>query len=86
MGGVALGLGLPTVAVAAPDPETAYIFNSLSFLMHGFLVMFMAAGFCMLEAGLVRSKNVTVQVTKNIGPVCSCGADLLAGGLQFDVS
>ena len=34
--------------------------------MGGFLVFWMAAGFAMLEAGLVRSKNVTVQLTKNI--------------------
>lgn len=57
----------PSVVYADLDPETAYIFNSLSFLMHGFIVMLMAAGFCMLEAGLVRAKNSTVQCTKNIG-------------------
>ena len=34
--------------------------------MAGFLVMFMACGFCMLEAGLVRSKNTTMQLTKNV--------------------
>ena len=53
-------------ASAAVDPETAFIFNTLSFLMHGFLVMWMAAGFCMLEVGLVRSKNATMQCAKNI--------------------
>jgi Amt family ammonium transporter len=36
------------------------------FLVAGFLVFWMAAGFAMLEAGLVRSKNVTMQLTKNI--------------------
>ena len=35
-------------ANAAVDAEVAYIFNSFSFLVHGFLVMLMAAGFCML--------------------------------------
>ena len=59
-------LVLPSVALAATDAETAYIFNSFSFLIHGFMVALMAAGFCMLEAGLVRSKNATVQSTKNI--------------------
>ena len=59
--------GLSSVAVAAPDAETAYIFNSFSFLVHGFLVMLMAAGFCMLETGLVRAKNAVVQCAKNIG-------------------
>ena len=53
-------------AVAAVSPETAYIFNTLLFLIGGFLVMFMAAGFAMLEAGLVRSKNVSMQCLKNI--------------------
>ena len=43
-----------------------WILNSLLFLMGGFLVMFMAAGFCMLEVGLVRSKNVSMQCTKNV--------------------
>lgn len=47
--------------------EVAYILNTLLFLMGGFLVMWMAAGFAMLEAGLVRSKNVSMQCLKNIG-------------------
>ena len=62
-----LTVGLSSVAIAAPDAETAYIFNSFSFLVHGFLVMLMAAGFCMLETGLVRAKNAVVQCAKNIG-------------------
>ena len=53
-------------ASAAPDGETAFIFNTLSFLMHGFLVMWMAAGFAMLEGGLVRTKNTSMQMLKNI--------------------
>lgn len=57
-------------AEAAPEfasaVDTAFIFNTLLFLIGGFLVFFMAAGFAMLEAGLVRSKNVTMQLTKNI--------------------
>jgi Amt family ammonium transporter len=53
-------------AAASPSAETAYIFNTLLFLIGGFLVMFMAAGFAMLEAGLVRSKNVSMQCLKNI--------------------
>ena len=53
---------------AAPDvsKHTVFILNSLLFLIGGFLVMWMAAGFCMLEAGLVRSKNVSMQLTKNV--------------------
>nr|WP_246414005.1 ammonium transporter [Rubricella aquisinus] len=50
---------------AAADP-VPYIMTTLLFLVGGFLVFWMAAGFAMLEAGLVRSKNVTTQLTKNI--------------------
>ncbi|WP_353340383.1 ammonium transporter [Pelagimonas sp. KU-00592-HH] len=46
--------------------DSVFIFNSLLFLIGGFLVFWMAAGFAMLEAGLVRSKNVTMQLMKNI--------------------
>ena len=59
----------PLLAQDAPPPITAevgYILNTFMFLVTGFLVMFMGAGFSMLEAGLVRSKNVTMQLTKNI--------------------
>ena len=64
---------LPSLA-AAQDAltvvatDTVFILNSLLFLVGGFLVFWMAAGFSMLEAGLVRSKNVTMQLTKNISP------------------
>ena len=51
-----------------PKPgEIGYIFTTFMFLVTGFLVFWMAAGFTMLEAGLVRQKNVTMQLTKNIG-------------------
>ncbi len=55
-----------TVATGEPALHTSYILTTLLFLMGGFLVFWMAAGFAMLEAGLVRSKNVTMQLTKNI--------------------
>ena len=54
-------------AADAVGGGTAYIFNTLLFLIGGFLVMWMAAGFAMLEAGLVRSKNTSTQCLKNIG-------------------
>jgi Amt family ammonium transporter len=57
---------LSTPAAAAVSDETAFVFNSLSFLLHGFLVLWMAAGFACLEAGLVRSKSVTTILLKNI--------------------
>ena len=63
---------LPTLALAQDattpsfDEIGPYIMTTLLFCMAGFLVFFMAAGFAMLEGGLVRSKNVTMQMTKNI--------------------
>ena len=62
---------LPTLAAAEDAPtlvatDTVFILNSLLFLVGGFLVFWMAAGFAMLEAGMVRSKNVTMQLTKNV--------------------
>ena len=54
------------VEAAAVSTEVVFILNTLLFLIGGFLVFWMAAGFAMLEAGLVRSKNVTMQLTKNI--------------------
>ena len=59
-------LGMAQEAEFAPLADTTFIFNTLLFLIGGFLVFWMAAGFAMLEAGLVRSKNVTTQLTKNI--------------------
>ncbi|MCK8483366.1 ammonium transporter [Aliiroseovarius sp. S2029] len=63
---------LPGLAIAqdAANGEAAvhtqFILTSVLFLLGGVLVFWMAAGFAMLEAGLVRSKNVTMQLTKNI--------------------
>ena len=53
-------------AVAAVSDETAYVFNTFSFLVHGLLVMFMACGFAMLESGFVRAKNTSAICLKNI--------------------
>ena len=60
------GLAFAQDAGGVPAEQTSYIFTTLLFLMAGFLVFFMAAGFAMLEGGLVRSKNVAMQMTKNI--------------------
>ncbi len=46
--------------------EIGYIFTTFMFLITGFLVFWMAAGFTMLEAGLVRQKNTTMQLMKNV--------------------
>ncbi|WP_010138930.1 ammonium transporter [Oceanicola sp. S124] len=53
-------------APAAVPTDVVFILNTLLFLVAGFLVFFMACGFAMLEAGLVRSKNVAMQLTKNV--------------------
>ena len=47
--------------------ELEFALNTFYLLMSGALVMWMAAGFTMLEAGLVRSKNAAEIVTKNLG-------------------
>ncbi len=60
------GLAIAQDTPAAVPTDVVFILNSLLFLVGGFLVFFMAAGFAMLEAGLVRSKNVTMQLTKNM--------------------
>ncbi|MEM7686892.1 MAG: ammonium transporter [Pseudomonadota bacterium] len=59
----------PALAQEGPTDvpvHSVFVLNTLLFLIGGFLVMFMACGFAMLEAGLVRSKNVAMQCTKNI--------------------
>ncbi|RMH39901.1 MAG: ammonium transporter, partial [Alphaproteobacteria bacterium] len=71
---VALGAvtGMPAIAqdvtpdTTPPMEEIGYILNTFMFLVTGFLVMWMGAGFAMLEAGLVRQKNVTMQLMKNV--------------------
>ena len=70
---VATMIATAAPALAQVPDESVFIFNTLSFLMHGFLVMWMAAGFAMLEAGLVRSKNTAMQCIKNIGLYSTAG-------------
>ena len=61
-------LGRPAIAHAAGvDEETQFIFNTFAFLVWGALVMWMCAGFTMLESGAVRVKNASVICLKNIG-------------------
>ena len=54
------------MAESTVSAEVGFIFNTFLFLMCGFLVMFMACGFAMLESGMVI-KNVAVICAKNIG-------------------
>ncbi len=71
------------VDVAALQKEMQYVFNTLLFLIGGFLVMWMAAGFAMLEAGMVRSKNVSMQCTKNIALFAIAGIVYWAVGYNI---
>ena len=70
--------------------ELQYALDTFYFLICGALVMWMAAGFSMLEAGLVRSKNTTEILTKNIAlyaVACTmymiCGYSIMYGGGEF---
>ena len=58
---------MPAAAETTVSAEVGFIFNTFLFLVCGFLVMFMAAGFAMLESGMVTSKSVSVICAKNIG-------------------
>ena len=65
---LALFVAQPAVAHAADvTSETAFVLNTFAFLIWGALVMWMAAGFTMLEAGSVRTKNASMICMKNIG-------------------
>lgn len=89
-----LGLVSPAMAaevsVAPPvNPEVAFILNTLLFLFCGVLVMFMAAGFAMLEAGMVRSSSVATIILKNISlysvaglMFVICGYNLMYNGVD----
>ena len=72
------GITLSIVLIESSFAETTiseegqYIFNSLAFYIGGVLVAFMAAGFCMLESGLVTTKSVSTIAAKNIGKFAIC--------------
>ena len=62
-----LSLTESTFAETTMSEEGQYIFNTLAFYIGGVLVALMAAGFCMLESGLVTTKSVSTIAAKNIG-------------------
>ncbi len=64
---VGLLLVVNATAYGASEGEIAFTFNTFAFLLWGALVMWMCAGFTMLEAGSVRTKNASVICMKNIG-------------------
>ncbi len=63
----AVFLGQNSVDFAESAEEISFIFNTFSFLVWGALVMWMCAGFTMLESGSVRTKNASMICLKNIG-------------------
>ncbi len=82
-------LAAPGVAVAQDaagvPQESAFVFNSLLFLVGGFLVMWMAAGFTMLETGFVRTRNAAAQCLKGVGiyAISSLAFFILAYNLMY---
>ena len=67
-----MGFSASAFADSTMSAEGQYIFNSLAFYIGGVLVAFMAAGFCMLESGLVTTKSVSTIAAKNIGKFAIC--------------
>ena len=70
--------------------QLQYAMDTFYFLICGALVMWMAAGFSMLEAGLVRAKNTTEILTKNVALYAiacmmylACGYEIMYGGGFF---
>ena len=70
--------------------ELSYALDTFYFLVCGALVLWMAAGFTMLEAGLVRAKNTAEILTKNVGLYAIacimymiCGYAIMYGGDIF---
>ena len=82
LAGIALLVGSGEAQAAVPD-ESQFIFNTFSFLIWGALVMWMCAGFTMLESGSVRTKNASVICLKNIGLYSVAGLAYYAIGYNL---
>ena len=78
-----VGLLAAPVAGAAQTTETDFVLNTFSFLVWGALVMWMCAGFTMLESGSVRSKNASMICLKNIGLYSIAGLAYYAIGYNL---
>jgi Amt family ammonium transporter len=94
---VTLKLRTNLEAVVDQSLELQYALDTFYFLVCGALVMWMAAGFAMLEAGLVRSKNTAEILTKNLalfavscimymlcGYAIMYGGEYLLSGIELD--
>ncbi|CAN0592416.1 unnamed protein product, partial [Ectocarpus sp. 12 AP-2014] len=67
----------------SPHGVSPFVMNSLFILFCGVLVMWMTAGFAMLEAGFVRKKNVVAQCAKNIGLFAIASTAFVLAGYGF---
>ena len=84
--GAAVLACIPQFALAEVTLETQFIFTSILFLIGGLLVMFVAAGYCCLEAGMVRSTSVSTICVKNISLYAIAGTMyfLIGYNLMYD--
>ena len=73
------------VASAEVSAETAFVFNTFLFVFSGVLVMFMALGFSMLEAGFVRKKNTSAILLKKYSFILNCRNNVLSDRIQPNV-
>jgi ammonium transporter, Amt family len=81
--GASIAVVFSSSAAAEVSEETAFVFNTLLFLIGGFLVMLMAAGFAMLEVGFVRTKHAAAICLKNIALYSIAGIMFYAVGYQI---
>ena len=75
----------PAAAQQASSGVSPFVMNTLFIVFCGVLVMWMTAGFAMIEAGFVREKNVINQCAKNIGlfPIAASAFVLCGYGIMF---
>ena len=86
--GIALLVGMfagPAVAQQASSGVSPFVMNTLFVVFCGVLVMWMTAGFAMIEAGFVQKKSVVAQCAKNIGlfAIASTAFILTGYGMMF---
>ena len=73
----------PAAAQQASTAVSPYVMNTLFVVICGVLVMWMSAGFTMLEVGFVRQKNVVAQCAKNIGLFAIASTAFILTGYGF---
>lgn len=76
-------VGSPALAQDTSVAQSGFVINTLFIALSAILVMWMAAGFTMLETGLVRTKNVAMQCAKNIGLFAVAGVCFFLTGFNL---